>query len=140
MNAEVILQRLECVRRNGIGWMALCSAHADKENLPTNRRTQREDLPNALRKPSVPLWESSVRAYSSRSSLLTRNQLQPKRIHPKFQQLVRPQRVHEHVPRGLPNKTGKHRRTFFRHRSLRVRSPPHAGRHIDELRERGRHL
>ena len=45
MNAEVILQRLECVRRNGIGWMALCSAHADKENLPTNRRTQREDLP-----------------------------------------------------------------------------------------------
>ena len=30
MNVEAVLARLQGVRRNGTGWMALCPAHADK--------------------------------------------------------------------------------------------------------------
>jgi hypothetical protein len=30
MNLEAVLERLQGVRRNGSGWMALCPAHADK--------------------------------------------------------------------------------------------------------------
>lgn len=44
MNAEGILSRLQGVRRNGSGWVALCPAHADKNPSLSIRQTDGKTL------------------------------------------------------------------------------------------------